>query len=338
MYLKKLAITLICLLMTVNLVGCGNNNWEEIEDDQENPATALQNEQEVVIKNIDRFSNININEKGERYFDIEYSDFLDNYNYYLEVKYADAASNYTVTGADAVSCEGFYTNEYGTEVMRNWFPSILSGQHVYVDEFSNHIGSVSLNIDNSIYNKMSENEKNIIKEQVELVSMALLPEMDYSFYEDKIWSVLKKSIIDNEEKAIAVEGQVCFYTYNSDDNERHIRIYPKKEVTYQQPQEDLPLSEAVIGKWRGSDGSIWEYKNDGTFTIDFSTYRPEDRSPEADILRKQDILVIPYTVNGDYIVFEMGKAQYSNYTRIKNGFKYETSSVGRTQSTMKKVD
>lgn len=295
------------------------------------------NKVEYTSKSIDRFSNINVDESGERYFDIAYKDFLSNYNYFVTAEYGEISSNYTITGASAATVEGEYISNCGNEITRYFFPSIIKGQHVYADEFSNYLHDVIYIIDNETYNNMNTSEKNLIKKQIEFMSMALLPEMDEVLYENKIWSVLKKSIIDNEEEAIAVVGQVCFYTYNSEDNNRCIRIYPKKDLTYQQPQEKLPLEKAIIGKWQNTDGSIWEYKTNGTFTIDFSTYRPEDKSSEADILRKQDIIVIPYKIVGDDIIFKMGNVQYSNYVRIENGFKYEIESVGNTQATMKKV-
>ncbi len=335
-------ILIICALVAWRLNTPLNNksNKEVGQNNYNNGATMSQqnNKLETASKSIDRFANINVDENGERYFDIDYEDFIDNYNYYVEAEHYTNSSKYTIPSFYSSTIEGFYTNDNGTKITRNFFPSVISEQRVYVDEFSNHISSVIWKIDNDVYNNMSTSEKDVIREQTKFISMALLPELDESLYENKIWSVLKESIIDNEEKAIAVVGNVCFYTYSSDDNKRYIYIYPKKDLTYQPTETKLPLEKAIIGKWQNPDGSIWEYKTNGTFTIDFSTYRPEDTSKEADILRGQDIIVIPYRVNGDKIIFKMGNVQYDNHVRIENGFKYEIESVGKTQATMKKVE
>lgn len=293
---------------------------------------------EEVPKHIERFNNINVDENGDKYFDMRYDDFLDNYNYYVNAEYGKNNSEYSIPFFYYSTITGTCTTDNGTKLTRNYFQSAIPEQRVYVDATSSRIYYINFKIDNDIYSSMSTVDKDVIREQVKFISLALLPEMDENLYENEVWSVLKNSIIDNQEKAIAVVGKVCFFTYTSDDNMRCIRIYPSLKLTYEQPKEKLPLEKAIIGKWRNFDGSIWEYKTDGTFTIDFSMYDPEDTSTEADYLRKQDILVFSYVIDGDSIIFKMGDVQYNNDVRIENGYKYEIESVGKTQTTMRKVE
>lgn len=98
------------------------------------------------------------------------------------------------------------------------------------------------------------------------------------------------------------------------------------------------LAEEIIGTWEADNGGIWEYKKDGVCTVDFSKFNMNDKSKEADVVRRQAPVSFNYTVDGEYLVYKMRAPEpYRVYTVIKGDIKYETDSVDGTTKTMKRI-
>ena len=147
---------------------------------------------------------------------------------------------------------------------------------------------------------------------------------------------MKKFIISLLTIAITISIAGCGSTTNISNSEIDLPTSTSTPESTPTPT-PMALAKEIIGTWEADNGVLWEYKDDGICTLNFSNFNTYDTSTAAEVVRKQLPLSFNYKVDGDYLVFTMGADHYRNHTIIKNDIKYETDSICGETTTMKRV-
>lgn len=147
---------------------------------------------------------------------------------------------------------------------------------------------------------------------------------------------MKKFIISLLTIAITISIAGCGSTTNISNSEIDLPISTSTPESTPTPT-PMPLAKEIIGTWEADNGVLWEYKDDGICTLNFSNFNTYDTSTAAEVVRKQLPLSFNYKVDGDYLVFTMGADHYRNHTIIKNDIKYETDSICGETTIMRRI-